>query len=73
MVYECAESTRAALGAGLEAAGECGRGVASDEPRQARAGAASAAGAEGLYDGIHHGLRLLERCVRTVHISLTKT
>lgn len=40
-----------------------GRGVASVAPRPARAAAACAACAARLRDGLHHGLRLLERCV----------
>lgn len=44
------------------------RGVASPAPRQARAAAAAAAtraaaGSAAVYDGLHHGMRLLERCV----------
>lgn len=47
------------------------RGVASVAPRQARAACACAAR---LRDGIHHGVRLLERCVTsssTAHLEPT--
>lgn len=40
-----------------------GRGVARAAPRRARAAATAAACAKGLYDGLHHGMCLLERCV----------
>lgn len=47
----------------LRAVDNRGRGVASAEPRPARAAATAAAASTSLYDGLHYGMRLLERFV----------